>query len=143
MALVSVARSGREERARVLGALTALLGWLLYTRLFWMLRGFHATLPPCPFLYLTGQPCPLCGGTRGFAEMWQGDAAAAARYHPLAPALFVLTFGAALLLAALLATGRTVRWTGGQVMERRAWIALGTVFAAAWLYRLAYLPLPR
>lgn len=125
------------------GALAALLGWLAYTRFFWTLQSLHATLPFCPFLLITGQPCPLCGGTRSFAEMWQGDPAAAVRYHPLGPALFVLTLAGAAGLGLLLATGRTLRWAGGQAAERRAWIALGALFVTAWLFRLAYLPLPR
>jgi hypothetical protein len=140
---VSIVRSDGEERLRVFAALSGLFAWLLYTRLFWGLHAAHATLPPCPFLFITGRPCPLCGGTRSFAEMWQGDVAAAARFHPLGPVLFVLSVAAAAGLAFLLATGRSLRWTGGQALERRAWLALVAVFLAAWLFRLAFLPLPR
>ena len=126
-----------------MGALGVLVAWLAYTRVFWTAQSLHATLPACPFLVITGQPCPFCGGTRAFAEMWQGDFWAAARYHPLGPALFVLSLAAAAGLAVLLASGRTLRWTGGRVLEQRAWLALGAVFVAAWLFRLAFLPLPR
>lgn len=143
MVPVSLARSDGDSRLQLAVLFSALTGWLLYTRLFWTLSTLHATLPPCPFLFLTGHPCPLCGGTRSFAEMWQGDLVAAARFHPLGPALFALTFAAAAGLAFLLATGRTLRWTGGRVLERRAWFALAALFLAAWFFRLAFLPLPR
>jgi Protein of unknown function (DUF2752) len=140
---VAIARAGSEDRRRVLAAFAGLLTWLAYTRVFWTAKAVHATLPACPFLFITGQPCPLCGGTRSFAEMWQGDVAAAARYHPLGPALFVVSLLAAVGLAALLATGRTLRWRAGQAAERRAWIALAAVFVVVWAFRLAFLPLPR
>jgi len=75
--------------------------------------------------------------------MWQGDVAGAARYHPLGPALFVLTFAAVAVLALLLLRGRVVRWRPARYTEQRLYWALGAVFLTAWLFRLAFLPLPR
>lgn len=34
-------------------------------------------------------PCPLCGMTRSFAALAHGDVAAALRFHPAGPLLFV------------------------------------------------------
>lgn len=133
-------RAGRDDRVRNVVLLSVLLVWLLYTRVFWALHTSHVTLPPCPFLTLTGHPCPLCGGTRSYASMWQGDVAAAVRYHPLGPVLFVATLAAAAVLAALLVTGRTIRLRLG--VQERLYIAGGAVFVIVWLFRLAFLPLP-
>jgi hypothetical protein len=44
----------------------------------------------CPFRWLTGMDCPLCGLSRAFGCLLTGNIAAALRYHPLAPELFTL-----------------------------------------------------
>ena len=67
----------------------------------------HFALPPCPFYYLTGHPCPFCGGTRSFAYMWQGDLADSVRLYPLGPAMFLGTLLGAGGLASGIVTGRT------------------------------------
>lgn len=139
---LSLVRAERADRLRYSLALLGLLAWLLYTRVFWSLHSIHATFPSCPFRLLTGQPCPLCGGTRSFAQMWQGDVVGAARYHPLGPALFVLTFAGAAALAVLVLRGQVVRWRLPRQVEQRLYWAIGAVFLIAWLYRLAFLPLP-
>ena len=139
---LSLARAEQADRLRYSLVLLGLLAWLLYTRVFWTLHSAHATFPTCPFLLLTGQPCPLCGGTRSFAQMWQGDLGGAARYHPLGPALFVLTFAGAAGLAVLLLRGRVLRWRPPRLLEQRLYWAVGGVFLIAWLFRLAFLPLP-
>jgi hypothetical protein len=140
---LSLVRAEQADRLRYSLALLGLLAWLLYTRVFWSLHSIHATFPSCPFLLLTGQPCPLCGGTRSFAQMWQGDVQGSARYHPLGPALFVLTFAAVATLGALVLRGRAVRWRPRRQAEQRLYWAIGAVFLGAWLFRLAFLPLPR
>jgi hypothetical protein len=137
---LALVRADRSDRVRNVVLLAGLLVWLAYTRVFWTLHGAHATLPACPFLTLTGHPCPLCGGTRAFASMWQGDVAAAARYHPLGPVLFVGTIVAVAVLASLLAAGRTIRTS--LPAEERLYIGMGAVFVLVWLFRLAFLPLP-
>src|SRR5689334_8008833 len=112
-------------------ALGGLLAWLLYTRVFWTLHSVHATLPPCPFRLLTGQPCPFCGGTRSFAQMWDGDVAGAARYYPLGPPLFVLTLLGVAGLAAFLASGRALRWRPAFGFEQRVYlVGVGILLSA-------------
>lgn len=41
-------------------------------------------LPRCPFLTLTGLPCPTCGISRALVGFARGDLAGAFSYHPLA-----------------------------------------------------------
>lgn len=137
---LALVRAEREDRVRAALMLAGLLAWLLYTRVFWTLKASHATLPACPFLTITGHPCPFCGGSRSFAEMWQGDVVGAARYHPLGPALFAGSLLGVVALVVLLVTGRSVRL--GLAAEKRLYLAVGVVFVAVWLFRLAFLPLP-
>jgi hypothetical protein len=104
---LTLTRAVPADRLRDLGLLAALAGWLLYTRVFWALKAAHLVAPPCPFYYLTGHPCPFCGGTRAFAYMWQGDVADAVRLYPLAPALFAGSLAGGVGLAGGLLSGRT------------------------------------
>jgi len=106
---LAMTRARVTERMRDLGILLPLVVWLVYTRLYWVLHAAHLSAPPCPFYYLTGHPCPFCGGTRAFAYMWQGDISDAVRLYPLGPALFAGTIVTVGGLAAGIVTGRT--WT--------------------------------
>lgn len=133
--------AGRDRlNAALLLALTA--GWLAYTRAFAALRGVHAVLPPCPFLLLTGHPCPLCGATRGYSAMWRGDPAAAFRYHPLAPLLFLATAVAAGALLVVAVSGRMPAWRPSPRLELTLFAAGLAIVTAAWAFRLLFLPLP-
>ena len=106
---LAMTRAQVTERVRDLGILLPLVVWLVYTRLYWVLHAAHLSAPPCPFYYVTGHPCPFCGGTRAFAYMWQGDISDAVRLYPLGPALFAGTIGTVGGLAAGIMSGRT--WT--------------------------------
>ena len=106
---LSLTKALPTDRLRDLALLGALLLWLVYTRMFFVLQAAHVAAPPCPFYYLTGHPCPFCGGTRSFAYMWRGDLADAVRLFPLGPLLFAGTFAGVAGLAAGAVTGRT--WT--------------------------------
>ena len=80
------------DRMRDVGIAALLVLWLVYTRVYWLLRAVHLGAPTCPFYFLTGHPCPFCGGTRSFAYMWDGDIANSVRLYPFGPALFAGTF---------------------------------------------------
>jgi len=95
------------QQLRDLGLFGALALWLVYTRLYWAMHAAHLAMPPCPFYYLTGHPCPFCGGTRSFAYMWEGNITDAVRLYPLGPALFAGTVLGMGGLGAGLVTGRT------------------------------------
>lgn len=137
---VALVRATAEDRVAAGLLLAGLAAWMAYTRVFWTLHGLHATLPACPFLALTGQPCPLCGGTRAFASMWEGDVGRAVRFHPLGPALFAGTFAAAAAALVLLLSGRALRVRPDA--QKRLQIAGFAIFGAAWALRLVLLPLP-
>jgi hypothetical protein len=134
-ALIRARPEDRLGNFVVLGALTV---WMIYTRFFWALHQAHATLPPCPFLRLTGHPCPFCGGSRSFAEMWRGHVAHAAQLYPLGPALFVMTLVAIPALAIILVVGRDLR------IPRPLVVVGGSVgvvaLAVSWTLKLTVLP---
>lgn len=97
------------DRMRDIGIAGLLVLWLLYTRLYWVLHAAHLGAPTCPFYFLTGHPCPFCGGTRSFAYMWDGNIADSVRLYPLGPALFAGTFAAIGGLVTGAISGRTLR----------------------------------
>lgn len=133
---VAVTKALPTDRTRDLTLLAGLVLWLVYTRVFWVLQAGHLTLPPCPFYFLTGHPCPFCGGTRSFAFMWQGDLADSVRLYPLGPAMFVGTFAGAGALAAGLATGRT--WVPR--LTRMQWrllvVGAASLLALSWALKV-------
>jgi hypothetical protein len=126
---ISITRAVPDQRLRDLGLLGGLALWLLYTRVFWGLHAAHLTIPPCPFYYLTGHPCPFCGGTRSFAYMWEGDIANAVRLYPLGPVLFAGTILGAGGLAGGLVTGRS--WSPHLTSRQWRLLTIGAVSALA------------
>jgi hypothetical protein len=126
---ISLQRAVPLERLRDLALLGGLLVWLLYTRMFFVLQAAHLSAPPCPFYYLTGHPCPFCGGTRSFAYMWQGDLSNAVRLFPLGPLFFAGTFAGAAGLAAGAVSGRT--WTPRLTGLQWRLLGIGAVSAIA------------
>lgn len=113
---IATRRAVRTEQLRNLAIAGALVLWLVYTRVYWVLQAAHLGAPVCPFFYITGHPCPFCGGTRSFAYMWRGDLSDAVRLYPLGPALFAGTFAAVGALVTGAISGRTLspRFTGQQ-----------------------------
>lgn len=113
------------DRTREIGIAALLVLWLVYTRVYWVLHAAHLAAPTCPFYFLTGHPCPFCGGTRSFAYMWDGDIANSVRLYPLGPALFAGTFVAIGGLVTGAISGRTIR----PRLTRDQWrgVILGTV----------------
>ena len=126
---IAMTRAVRADRLRDIGVVGALVMWLAYTRIYWVIQAAHVGLPPCPFYYLTGHPCPFCGGTRSFAYMWQGDIADAVRLYPLGPALFVGTVVGIGGLAGGAISGRT--WTPR--LNPMQWRVVGIGVASAIL----------
>jgi hypothetical protein len=137
---VAIVRAGAEARLRNAVLLGGLLVWLLYTRLYFPLHAMHATLPACPFLTITGHPCPFCGGTRSFAYMWNGDVSRAAQLYPLGPLLFVAVLVALPVLAVALLTNRDLAIRLPARLERTAYAGAFGVLAVSWALKLTVLP---
>jgi hypothetical protein len=113
---------------------------MVYTRFFWPAHAVHATLPSCPFLALTGHPCPFCGGTRSFAFMWQGDVGRAAALYPLGPLLFAGTLAAIPLVAVAVVADRDVAVRLPDRLRRALLgVGLGTL-GVSWVLKLTVLP---
>jgi hypothetical protein len=137
---VAVVRADHQARTRNAGLLGGLLLWMVYTRFFWDLHTIHATIPACPFLTLTGHPCPFCGGTRSFASMWQGDLSRASALYPLGPLLFVGTLAAIPVLALALLLNRDVAFQAPARLRRALTAAVVGVLAVSWALKLTVLP---
>ena len=133
---VALSRAVPGDRARELGIFAGLAVWLAYTRFFWALHASHIALPPCPFYYLTGHPCPFCGGTRSFAYMWEGDLSDAVRLYPLGPIFFVGSLAGTVALGASLVTRRS--WSINLTSGQWRLLAIGTVAAIAvsWILKV-------
>jgi len=137
---LAVVRAAPAARLRNACLLAGLVLWMLYTRYFATAQALHATLPPCPFLVVTGHPCPFCGGTRSFASMWHGDLGRAAALYPLGPALFWAVLAAIPVLAAGLVLDRDVRWRLSGRWARVVAVVALLPLAASWALKLTVLP---
>jgi hypothetical protein len=133
---ISLTRALPSERVRDLGMLAGLLLWLAYTRIFFLLQAAHLSAPPCPFFYLTGHPCPFCGGTRSFAYMWQGDLPNAVRLFPLGPLFFAGSLVGAAGLAAGAVSGRTWAPRLTRTQWRLLWVGAVSAIAVSWVLKV-------
>ncbi|MFN8077450.1 MAG: DUF2752 domain-containing protein [Kineosporiaceae bacterium] len=88
----------------------------------------------CPFLLLTGQPCPLCGGLRAVNDLTRGDVTGALASNALAVAVLPVLAGMLLVWGVRRWRGtgpQTPPWSG----PRAGWAWLG-VLGAWWGVRL-------
>ena len=87
----------------------------------------------CVFNHLTGQPCPLCGGTHAFAALAQGDAMAAWQANPgLLPLVAIAAVHTAQLGLEAWSGKRVMRWRAGV----GAWGAGVALLLGGWALRL-------
>ncbi|HVH63329.1 MAG TPA: DUF2752 domain-containing protein [Candidatus Dormibacteraeota bacterium] len=125
-----------SDRRRDLLMIGGLVLWLTYTRVFWALHAAHISAPPCPFYYLTGHPCPFCGGTRSFAYMWLGNLSDSVRLYPLGPLLFAGTFTAIAGLGFGAVTGRTWVPQLSRMQWRLLWIGVSSAILFNWALKV-------
>ena len=84
----------------------------------------------CPLKYLTGIPCPFCGGTRAALALLQGDLHQAVMMNPLAVGLMLLApLGALLYWRLIVPRG----WKIARY-KRLLLILLIAAIAANWVY---------
>lgn len=85
----------------------------------------------CPFFYITGLPCPLCGMTRGIVSILRIELTDALLFHFLSP----LTFACMLVIyLTVLLPDKTVKVkvTFGRLMSVQA------VLVSAWTLKLLF-----
>jgi hypothetical protein len=137
---VALVRAGTEARLRNAMLLAGLVLWLLYTRWLWTIQAMHLSFPACPFLTITGHPCPFCGGTRSFAYTWDGRLSRAVELYPLGPLLFAGTLVAIPVLAAALLADRDLSVRLPERLRRALLGCAGGVLAVSWALKLTVLP---
>ena len=64
----------------------------LFAFLWWLSPPHEPALRFCPFYWLTGRPCPLCGLTRALCALAKGQWTQAIHFHALSPLAFVMLF---------------------------------------------------
>jgi len=128
-----------ESRARDAFLALAATGWLTYTYFYPSLHLAHAALPACPFLTLTGHPCPLCGGTRSFSAIWRGDIGASLHLYPVGPLLFVTCVGVAAYAVVALVTRRSLAVRLSRRVERWITVAGLAMISSSWALKLIWL----
>lgn len=131
--------SDRTTVARQAGLLLVGIAWLAYTRLYFVLHPLGLTLAPSLFMWATGKPDPLCGLTRTFAWMWQGDISRAAAVYPMGPVIFVTTFPALILLAGALATRKAPQLAMSRRSSQAVLALAGGALLANWALKLFWL----
>lgn len=83
---------------------------------------------PCPFLAITGRPCPLCGMTRAVTAAVRGDVVASLRFN---------VFGVLLIAGAIALVVLPSRWRRAITAPAWSWLAL---LAVMWAYNLLLNP---
>jgi len=63
---------------------------LLLALLWWASPPAEPVFRACPFHWLTGKPCPLCGLTRGLCALGKGHWSQAIHFNALSPLGLVL-----------------------------------------------------
>lgn len=128
-----------ELRARDAFLAVTASGWLGYTYLYPGLHFAHAIIPACPFLAITGHPCPFCGGTRSFSSIWRGDIGASLHHYPLGPLLFVACIGVAVYALFAFASRRSLRVRLSHRVERWITVAGIGLLSGSWALKLLWL----
>jgi hypothetical protein len=103
----------RPDVVRACDALLAVLSWLYLAFAYVVIEYGVPYSPVCPFLLLTGAPCPLCGSTRLIGRYLHGGLGAAPADLP--------KIGWFVFLAVLTIIS-TARTCGGWLVNARNWM---------------------
>ena len=106
-------------RSGLLGGLMAsYLGYAWQLEVTGLPETLLQNLLRCPFLQITGRPCPICGTTRSWHAALHGDWSEAFEHHPVAPLVLPLAVGATAAFLAHFVSPTASRNAGiGKVLE--------------------------
>jgi hypothetical protein len=79
-------------RSSAASYLPALGAGLLFLAFWWISPPAEPPFRLCPFYWLTGRPCPLCGLTRAFCALAKGHWTQAIHFHALSPLAFAMLY---------------------------------------------------
>lgn len=108
------------------------LGWPLAMGAVPVLASLDS-LPLCAFRQISGQPCPLCGGTHACAALLSGDVSAAWQANPGLLAVLLVAAAHSIVLAREALAGRRM---GPARCLAWAWAGAGAILLGAWSLRL-------
>jgi len=105
------------------------------------LASLHLPLWECPFLRVTGLPCPGCGLTRACMLLLQGDVHASVRFHAFAP-IFIVLISAMMIATFLPKTFTEPLIHKAEILERRTGLTILILggLILYWLARLILFP---
>ncbi|MFW6437891.1 MAG: DUF2752 domain-containing protein [Armatimonadota bacterium] len=133
----ATARGNRIEAAAVLviAALVLVLAWIMQPSPAGFGTHEQLFIIPCPFRWLSGLPCPMCGMTTAFTLMARGDVLSALSAHVLGPGVYLATWGlaGAALTGLVRGTPPLPRWVVRADAARMAMVLIGV----GWLVNLA------
>ena len=136
---LAIVRPDVETRVRDGFLAVTATGWLGYTYFYPGLHLAHTALPACPFLALTGHPCPFCGGTRSFSAAWRGDLGSSLHHYPLGPLLFAACFAVAAYALVAVVSGRSLRVRLAHPVERLITAVGVGLLSFSWALKLLVL----
>jgi hypothetical protein len=93
-------------------------------------------LPPCPFLFLTGIPCPSCGLTTSFAHAARLDFFSSLITQPFGLIAFFLTVIAIPL--SIFLSRRRISWSElmqARIVKRLTYVAIA-FYVLSWFYKI-------
>jgi hypothetical protein len=93
-------------------------------------------LPPCPFLYLTGIPCPSCGLTTSFAYAARFEFFSSLITQPFGLIAFFLTILS--IPFSIFLSRRRIPWSEfmqAQIVKRLIYVAIA-FYVLSWFYKI-------
>jgi Protein of unknown function (DUF2752) len=100
-------------------------------------------LPPCPFLYLTGIPCPSCGLTTSFAYAARFEFFSSLITQPFGLIIFFLTIFAIPL--SIFLSRRRITWyelMHARIVNKLIYVAVA-LYVLSWFYKITVWRYPK
>jgi len=118
--------------------------WRLGSVAFWPIAKYGApaliglgNVPLCAFRYISGKPCPFCGGTHACAALFNGDWLGAWQANPAAVPLLMLISAHTLIWIAEGVRGQS--FAAHTTIHRAmiwAWGSVLSFILVSWVWRL-------